>query len=289
MLNRAILVAALTGLVALGTTSGAQAQAPFGGRPDQINGVQGWTFNVAPYVWMPTFDAGVNYPLPPAIAGRVPTSVYAAPADYIDKINFVAAGTFEARYDRWSILTDVLYMNIGTTQTHIREVDFLGQVPIPVAHTRDISARLSSTIWTQAGGYTLARGTWGNFEVLVGFRYLGVSATTDYALSAAVAIPGGPALATTGSFAASKGIWNGIAGIRGRFLIGDSGMFIPYYLDVGAGGSKSTLQVATGLGYQTGWAGVSLTYRYLAFNQGSGDAITHLRMGGPMLMVTFSF
>jgi hypothetical protein len=55
------------------------------------------------------------------------------------------------------------------------------------------------------------------------------------------------------------------------------------------GGWKLTWQIASGLGYQTGWAGVSLTYRYLSFEQGSGAAVQHLTMGGPMMMVNFTF
>jgi len=43
------------------------------------------------------------------------------------------------------------------------------------------------------------------------------------------------------------------------------------------------------LGYQSGWAGVSLTYRYLSFEQGGGTVVKHLSLGGPMLMVSFTF
>jgi hypothetical protein len=287
MSNRALLTAALAGVFALGAAFAAQAQVPFGGRPDQINGVQGWTFNVSPYLWMPTIDAGIHYPL--GVSARVPGNVRAAPNDYLDKLNFSAMGAAEARYDRWSIFGDLLYMNLGTKQSHISEIHDRGNPAIPVQRTTDISARLANTIWTQAGGYTVARGDWGNFEVLVGFRYLGASATTDYALTAAVQAPGGATLAANGSLKSTQDVWNGIAGFRGRFLFGDSGLFIPYYLDVGAGASKYTLQMASGLGYQTGWVGVSLIYRYLAFEQGKNDSVANLRMGGPMLMATFSF
>jgi hypothetical protein len=287
MFNRVLLITALSGAIALGAASSARAQAPFGGRPDQINGVQAWTFNVAPYMWLPTIDAGANYHLPVAV--RVPGSIHAAPDDYLDKLNFATMGAFEARYDRWSILTDLLYMNLGTKQSHLSQINFRGQASIPIQRTIDISARLGNTVWTQTGGYTVARGDWGNFEVLVGLRYLNANSTTDYALAAAVEVPGGPTLARTGSLKGTQDIWNGIAGFRGRILIGDSGMFIPYYFDIGAGSSKYTLQVATGIGYQTGWAGVSLTYRYLAFEQGKNDTINYLRMGGPMLAATFSF
>jgi len=47
--------------------------------------------------------------------------------------------------------------------------------------------------------------------------------------------------------------------------------------------------MASGLGYQSGWAGVSVTYRYLSFKQGSSALVRHLTLGGPMIMVNFRF
>ena len=86
-----------------------------------------------------------------------------------------------------------------------------------------------------------------------------------------------------------RNIWNGIGGFRGRVRIGNTGLFVPYYFDIGAGGSKLTWQIASGLGYQTGWAGVSVTYRYLSFQQASSTVVQHLWIGGPMIMANFSF
>jgi hypothetical protein len=64
-------------------------------------------------------------------------------------------------------------------------------------------------------------------------------------------------------------IWNGIGGIRGRIRLGNTPLFIPYYFDIGAGGSQLTWQIASGLGNQTRWGALSATYRYLSFEQGA--------------------
>jgi hypothetical protein len=77
---------------------------------------------------------------------------------------------------------------------------------------------------------------WGNFDLIAGFRYLGVNATTNFNL----------ALSLTGP--------------RGN-----------------------------GAGYQTGWAGVSLTYRYLSFQQSSSGVVQHLWIRGPMIIANFTF
>ncbi|MEO9191744.1 MAG: hypothetical protein ABI224_17330, partial [Acetobacteraceae bacterium] len=67
------------------------------------------------------------------------------------------------------------------------------------------------------------------------------------------------------------------------------GLFIPYYLDAGAGGSQFTWEIASGLGYQTGPVAVSLTYRYLSLEQGSSAVVQRVTLGGPMMMVNLSF
>jgi len=66
-------------------------------------------------------------------------------------------------------------------------------------------------------------------------------------------------------------------------------MFIPYYFDAGAGGSKLTWQIASGLGNRTRLADVSLTYRYLTWQQSNSFNVRSLSINGPMLMVNFSF
>ena len=87
----------------------------------------------------------------------------------------------------------------------------------------------------------------------------------------------------------SINLWNGIGGFRGRLRLGNSGLFIPYYFDAGAGASKLTWQIASGLGYHMGWGDVSLTYRYLTFEQNNSATLQRLSIYGPMIMVNFTF
>jgi hypothetical protein len=56
----------------------------------------------------------------------------------------------------------------------------------------------------------------------------------------------------------------------------------------GAGGSTLTWQIASGLGYHTSWSDLSLTWRYLLFDQDSGF-LRHLSANGPMIMASFTF
>jgi hypothetical protein len=292
MLNRIVVAAVLTTLLAAGGMCGAQAQQPTSSG-QQVAGPSGWTFNIAPYMWLPTINTTLNNNLPPALDGRVPTELSAGPGEILRHLNFATMVAADAQYGRFSVLTDFLYMNVSATSSQFRSIDFTGQPSQTIVHSLQDSTgtSLNSKIWTLAGGYTVMEGDWGNFDVIAGFRYLALNTTTDFSLALAVTGPRGNG-ATFGGFGSVSGsgtIWNGIGGFRGRIRINNTGFFIPYYFDIGAGGSNLTWQIASGLGYQTGWAGVSLTYRHLSFEQGSSAVIEHLAMGGPMIMVNFSF
>lgn len=290
--NRTVLAGLVVGLFFLGASSGASAQQP-AGLPGQPLTSTGWSFNVAPYLWMPSINADLNYNLPPALGGRLPTEMSAGPGDYLPHLNFAGMFAADAQYRRFSLLTDFIYMNLSVAESHVKSLDFFGLPSEPIARSLEssTSSRLKTTIWTLAGGYTVLKGNWGNLDVLAGFRYLGAHASTDYSLALTAAGPSGAGatFGGIGNVSGSTDIWNGIVGLRGSVRLPVEGLFIPYYFDIGAGGSNLTWQVATGLGYQTGWAGVSLLYRYLSFEQGSSRLVQHLSMGGPMLMVNFSF
>jgi hypothetical protein len=284
----AALVCALVSFLPLA----AMAQQP-SGRPPPTAGTSGWLFNVAPYMWLPTVHANLSYNLPPELGGRLPTDLSSGPGDYISKLNFAVMLAAEARYDRFSVLTDFMYTNGNAGSSNIRSIDFLGLPSIPISRSLETStsSRLSSTVWTLAGGYTVFQGDWGNFDLFAGFRYLGANATTNYSLALTIVGPrgNGATFGGVGGVSGSRTIWNGIAGFRGSIRLPVEGLFIPYYFDIGGGGSSPTWQIASGLGYQTGSVGVSLLYRYLSFEQGSSSIVKHLDMGGPMIMVNFTF
>jgi hypothetical protein len=288
---RKIVAAASLGLM-LTAWSGARAQQP-ASLPAQPANPSGWIFNVAPYLWLPHINVGLGYDLPPALGGKLPTDVTTGPGEYLPNLNFAAAFAADAQYGRLSVLTDFMYMNVRAASTNIRSLDFFGLPSQPISRSLETStsSTLKSTLWTLAGGYTVASGDWGNFDLLAGFRLLGVNANTNYSLALTVVGPrgNGATFGGVGGVSASRDIWNGIAGFRGRIRLPVNGLFIPYYFDIGAGGSNLTWEISSGLGYQTGWAGVSVLYRYLSFQQGDDSVVRHVNLGGPMMMVNFTF
>jgi hypothetical protein len=211
----------------------------------------------------------------------------------VSHLNFATMVAADAQYGRFSLLTDFMYLNLGGTSSNFRSVSFPNRPEIPISSASRTSAgmNLTATIWTLAGGYTLAEGDWGNFDAIAGVRFLDLHATINYSLAVLIRGPlgNGAAFGGIGSVSGSGNIWNGIGGFRGRIRLGSTGLFIPYYFDAGAGGSNLTWQIASGVGYHTNLADLSLTYRYLSFEQGNSATIQHLAIKGPMLAVNFTF
>ena len=250
---------------------------------------------MTPYIWLPTIDTTVKYPV--LGGGTATTTISAGPGDYIPKLHFAAALAGEVRYDRFSLLTDILYLSVGTSTANIRSFDFgLTSVPVDRTLTTSTGTNLQSTVWTFAGGYTVAEGNWGNVDLIAGVRLLAIDSATNFSLAVDITRPDGSiALGRTGNLSASKSVWNGIGGVRGRVYLGDGDwfgggkFFVPYYFDIGGGGSDPTWQIFGGVGYEAGPVGVSVGYRYLSFHQGSNVAIQKMSLGGPIIAANFKF
>ncbi|HTJ89116.1 MAG TPA: hypothetical protein VL356_02920 [Acidocella sp.] len=286
--KKATIATALTVLLASLCASGAKAQST----AQLLTQPSGWSFSVAPYLWLPDIHANLDYNVADGRGSRLPTDIAIGPGKYISGLHFAFQGAAEARYGRFSILTDLVYLDTGGGRSRFRELDTPGQPPnLSVGLQASTSIMVQSAVWTETGGYTVLWGDWGNLDVLAGFRLLNASARTDYSVNAGVTGPlgGDAALGRTGSLSRGGAVWNGIAGFRGNVRLGESPFFVPYYFDIGGGGSHPTWQIASGLGYQARWGAISVTYRYLSFQQSNKFVAAHLQMYGPMLMGTFRF
>ncbi len=291
-MRRTSAAAFVAGLLACGPMSGARAQQPMSSGLQPVS-PSGWVFDVTPYVWFATINSTMNFNLPPALGGTVSTDSSVGFGELVSHLHFAAMISADARYDRFSVLTDFMYLSLGGTATQFKSINFQGLPSNPISSTVQTSVGMNQTspIWTLAGGYTVAQGDWGNFDVIAGFRYLELNATANFSLGLTVTGPrgNGATFGGIGSVSGSTSIWNGIGGFRGRVRIGDTGFFVPYYFDIGAGGSKLTWQIASGVGYHTSVADIALTYRYLSFEQDSSAVLQHMGIRGPLLAATFTF
>jgi hypothetical protein len=280
-------------LLAIAVASGARAQQPASAGPAAPP--NGWIFNVAPYLWFPTVNVSLNYNLSSPLSGRLPTDVSVGPGDLYGHMDIGAMIAADARNGRFSMLTDYIGARFSATTSDVNIKSFepagLPSVSISRGLETSTGSTLNINIWTLAGGYTVLQGDWGNLDLIAGTRLLAVSSRTDYNLALTLTGPrgNGAAFGGIGSVSASRTIADGIGGVRGHIPIANTPLFVPYYFDIGAGGSQLTWQIASGLGYQfNNWGAASITYRYLSFHKGS-DTVETLSLKGPVLMVTFTF
>ena len=249
-----------------------------------------WTFALRPYLWAPGISGTLKYDIPPTGDGaaNVDFSSYV-----LENLNFALMLTAEARKRDWSVLTDVVYLDVESGDTNVKSASFTGpggRFEVSAGANLDTNASLSGILWELAAGYTVARGGNSSLDVLAGFRLLSIKAETDWLLSGSITdnVSGGT-FARSGSASQSETLWDGIIGIRGAVGLGDSRWAIPYYLDVGTGNSALTWQGVAGIEYRYDWGDLQLMYRYTYYDMKEGKLLQNVSLGGPAIGVNFRF
>jgi hypothetical protein len=212
--------------------------------------------------------------------------INSGPSDYISQLNSALMLGAEARYDRFTIQTDLVYANasITTSDSYLSTVN-VGLAPVYIPRSQQLStgSRLATTIWSVVGGYTLLQGDRGNLDAVAGIRTLFMGATTNYTLAADIYAPNQTiALARGGSLTLNATKIEGIGGATGRINIPNSRFYLPFYVDAGGGSVPFTWQVYAAVAYRaTSWLDVSLGYRRMGFDGGNKTTgVENLNLGG---------
>ncbi len=246
-----------------------------------------WTFSVTPYLWLPNVNGTLKYSIPPGAGGS--PEVEAGPNDYLQNLQAVIMISGEARRDRWSVFTDIIYLEFADQESSVTAVDFGGSLVSSSVNVAT-SSSFRGMAWTLGTGYAVQTGQGVALDVFGGLRYFGLEATTDWQLAGTITGPGGgQTFPRTGGISGRADLWDGIVGVRGRVLLSSSDWSIPYYLDLGAGSSNVTWQGMLGVAYAFKWGGVTLAYRNLYYDQKDDKLLQDLRFSGPALGVTFRF
>jgi hypothetical protein len=239
-----------------------------------------WAFRGSVYFWTPKMTGTVNLP-------RGNTADFDFPFHTIwDSLKMGGMGNIEAQKGRWGGFADLIYLNLGaaTATTRSRAVD---GVPIPATVNLNTDLSLKGVISTFGGSYRVQAEPGSSFDVLAGVRFLWLDLQLDHALNVDFGPFAGPT--RTGS---RKGIgrnWDGVVGIKGRQAFGDSAeWFVPYYADVGTGGSNLTYQAMVGIGRTFRWGEVVASWRYLTW-KAPGDLVDRLTVNGPQFAVAFKW
>ncbi len=256
-----------------------------------------WQFSITPYLWAPNIDGTLNFDAP--ASGIAEPNVETGPNDYLENLDFAVMLAGEARKNKWSVFTDLIYLDFSAEKSTVKSVDFLvpnpftpKQPPVEAGASLDAGtkASLEGIQWTLAGGYNVVQAKAAVLDIFGGFRYFGIDASVDWALTVAINNPyGGQAFPRSGSVSQSEDLWDGIVGTRGRINLGNGNWYLPYYLDGGTGSSDFTWQGLLGVAYASKWVDIKLAYRHLYYDTDGGKLLDDFRFSGPAFGATFRF
>ena len=225
-----------------------------------------WEFTLTTYLWAAGIDGDVGtFPALP------PVSVDVSFGDIMDNFKFGAMALMEARKDRFLLLADFIYLDIGTSK----------DVSIPDAQFSEVRFDNKNIMSTMAVGYRVADASATKFDVLAGIRINAVDTSVD------LLRPNG-----TGLSADSDEAWvDPIFGARLRTPLGKKTTFA-LYGDLGGFGVSSdfTWQAAATLQYQVSEHVVlSGGYRMLGVDYENDGYVFDVTMSGPMLGASYRF
>ena len=245
-----------------------------------------WRFAITPYLWLPNVNGTLKYE--PQPGGGAP-AVDTGPNNYLENLSMALMLSGEARKGRWSILSDLIYLDFDKEQSNVRAVNFGGSL-VSTSATGSTQSSLKGLEWTIASAYEAVQSPRATLGVLGGLRYFRIDAHSDWQLNATVSGPGaGQSFPASGGVSRRTELWDGIVGVRGRVRWGEGAWFSPYYLDAGTGSSNLTWQSLIGIGYGFKWGDIVLAYRTVFYDQNDDKLLQDFRFSGTTLGATFRF
>jgi hypothetical protein len=212
----------------------------------------GWQFAITPYLWGADIGAKTQRGLP------IDVSV----SDLFDSLEMAFMAAFEARKNKWLILTDFIYLDLAASKT----VDSL-----------PININLEGTVFHLAGGYNLYQEK-SSLDLIFGARNLDV----DLGLSSV--IDNSPV-----SLSRSGNTLDAIIGIKGQLALSKR-WYLPYYVDIGTGDTDFTWQAMAGVSFRAAkWVDLALLYRHLEWEFESDKLLQDLNFSGPAFGAIFRF
>jgi hypothetical protein len=219
-----------------------------------------WHFQFTPYLWVVGVGGRGGI-------GNLTVKLDSGIADSDVHLNFGFMGTFEARRNKLSIVTDLQYSNLGTEH------------PTPGPLFSTASADFKTFVLDPEVGYRIADNTEkGRFvDVLGGVRYWHLRADLNFNAGLL------SARAATGS----RDWADGVIGLRGKAALSKK-VFVLGKADIGGGGSKFTYQLFGGVGFNVcRRASLIGGYRDLHVNYNKDNFLFDTSLAGPVLGVSF--
>ena len=221
----------------------------------------GWQNEVTLYGWYAGIGGTVQAPSGAASDFSVDAS------DILDDLEFMLMADYVGRYERWSVIVDFVYMDVGDSAN------------IPTrAGSANVDLNVSSYLVNGGFGFDVWRGDNGVLSVVGGVRYLSLDVDYDASVQGMMLL----------SSSRSDSLTDGFVGLRGQVRFNDK-WFLPYYADIGTGGSDVSYQLYAAIGYRFGWGDIRFGYRYIGIEMDDDMIMDDLQLSGPVLGVGFRF
>lgn len=223
-----------------------------------------WKFSVTPYAWGMGITGSISH------SDTSLGEIKLTPGDVLSDLKLAAMFVAEARNGRLGLYLDGVYGDLGqTTSKAVGRADL------------QASTNLRMTMLTLAPNYTLQDSPSFRLDGLIGARFMWQNATTTFS---------SPDLKQTATESSNLQIGAVVAGLKGRFDLGSSKYFVPFYVDAGVGQSSSfTSQAYLGIGRTFDWGDVSLVAKNVYYQFKPYNTTVDLNMFGAAIAATFRF
>ena len=191
--------------------------------------------------------------------------------DLLENLELALMGGVEASNGTWSVIGDVIYMNLAGEGT--------SSLPGPGPVEIQAKAGLEGWVVNLLGAYRFASSPGGSVDLTFGARYLDL----DVQLDAITTLP-----RPGRSVRAGDSVVDAVVGFRGGLRLSET-WYVPYLVDVGAGESDLTWQAMAGIGWQPSWGEITLFYRFLEWDFDSSSALDDIGFSGPGLLFKYHF
>ncbi|MGD1074758.1 MAG: hypothetical protein ABR903_01565 [Thermodesulfovibrionales bacterium] len=241
---------------------------PTGAAAEDTAQKDGWQFEANVYLWASSID----------VTTPRGNDISVSFSDLVKNLKFGVAGGVGARYGRWSLMTDAMYMKL--------KHDGSGQVTEPAGPggsdiTANATVDVAAWLVTPTLGYSIVDTDRVRVDIFAGARYFWLKPELDLNIT-------GTVQPRSRQFIDSGTVWDGIGGIRGNVSL-DKNWYIPYYVDMGTGGSTFTWQGWGGIGYKFSKLDVVAAYRYLYWKFDDNKVVDTLSFSGPAVGMVFRF
>ena len=235
---------------------------PLAPAPTPVQTPSGWTYTITPYL----FAAGISGDV--GVRNLPEVHFNADFGDILQNLDFGAMLTGEARYDRYSVIGDLIYVKVSNESGTPRGI---------IANSVEATSKTFTGFL--GGGYALVDAPNGHLDIVGGARV--------WSLDNTISFNGG---FLDGASAESTKTWvDALAGLKGNYFFTPQVYATGWGL-VGGGGADIDWDVGAALGYRFNKTiSTELGYRAMGVDYRSDNFVFDVVLQGPILGLSIHF